>query len=80
MAHRPTDFSSRPANRRGTTTVEKGLLALATIISAVLILVFGVDLLTGWPFDRYSLSMDITCLISGAVLAYLIRHAYRELR
>jgi hypothetical protein len=50
------------------------------VISAVLIVAFGVDLLSGWPFHRYSLPMDITYLISGVVLAYLTWHTYREQR
>jgi Kef-type K+ transport system membrane component KefB len=64
----------------GHVTVEKALIALDVVISAVLILAFGVDLITGWPFDRCSLSMDITYLISGVVLAYLTWRAYREQR
>jgi hypothetical protein len=80
FAQRPAGSGTRRADRRGTMTVEKALIALAAVISAVLILAFGVDLLTGWPFDRCSLSMDITYLISGVVLAYLTWHTYREQR
>jgi len=80
FAQRPAGFDTRRADHRGTMTIEKALIALAALISAVLILAFGVDLITGWPFHRYSLPMDITYLISGIVLAYLTWHTYREQR
>lgn len=72
--------NGKASDRQTGITVEKGLLALAYVISGVITLVFGADLLTGWPFDLHSLSMDITYLASGVLLAYLTRHAHQELR
>jgi len=80
VAQRPARLHAGPDDRRGGMTVEKTLVALAAAICAVLALVFGVDLLTGWPFGRCSLSMDVTYLIGAVVLAYLTWHVQRELR
>jgi hypothetical protein len=70
----------RGADKRHAITVGHALIALAAVISAVLIIVFGVDLLIGWPFHQHSLPMDITYLSVGVVLAYLTWHTYREMR
>jgi len=49
------------------------------IIAGLLVLLFGLDLAIQWPFHRYSLLMDVTYCICGALLMYLSWHTYREL-
>ena len=49
----------------------KALCILGTAISLLLLVVFGLDLAIGFPFQTASKSMDIGLLISSAILAYL---------
>lgn len=80
LAHRAANLGKRAADTERKITIEKSLLAMAAVISIVLALAYGVDLLTGWPFDRHSLLMDITYSASGLVLASLSWLTYREMR
>lgn len=47
-------------------------------ISAVLLIIFGMDLAMGFPFDGQSGMMDIGFLICAATLGYLSWNAFRE--
>ena len=54
------------------------LVGTGLVVAALLILLFGVDLLTGWPFHQFSMSMDVAYLICGTLLLYLSWDAYHE--
>jgi len=60
-------------------SVEKALTMSGFIVAGVLIMLFGLDLATEWPFHRYSLSMDVGFCICSTLLLYLSWHTYREL-
>lgn len=60
-------------------SVEKALTMSGFVIAGLLILLFGLDLATEWPFHRYSLLMDVGYCICGALLVFLSWHTYREL-
>jgi uncharacterized membrane protein YuzA (DUF378 family) len=59
-------------------TTETALLAVAAVISMVLMLLFAVDLVTAWPLERYSPLTDVTYLLCGLGVAYLTWHAHRD--
>jgi threonine/homoserine/homoserine lactone efflux protein len=54
------------------------LFGVATAL--VLIMLFGLDLAVGVPFQRVSLLMDVTYVFCGAVLAWLSWSCLRDLR
>jgi hypothetical protein len=49
------------------------------VVAVLLILLFGLDLGTGIPFHKFSMSMDIGLLVCSAMLAYMSWRTYREL-
>jgi hypothetical protein len=56
----------------------KVLSIFGMAISAVLLLIFGMDLAMGFPFDGQSSVMDIGFLICAGALGYLSWNAFRE--
>jgi hypothetical protein len=79
-AQRPSNVDRKTADRQASLTVEKVLIAFAMLVSAVLVLAFGADLLVGWPFHGHSLMMDVAYFSCGLVLAYLSWHTYQQQR
>jgi len=59
--------------------MSKALTIAGLIVSALLLLLFGLDLALGIPFGKPSLTMDIGFLICGLALAYMSWTTYREL-
>lgn len=49
----------------------KALCLVGTVVAALLLLVFGLDLAIQFPFGRRSMAMDIGCLVSAVILGYL---------
>jgi len=49
----------------------KALCIAGIAIAGLLLLVFGLDLATRFPFGRVSMLMDIGFLVSSLILAYL---------
>lgn len=47
-------------------------------IAVLLLVIFGMDLATGFPFDGQSSMMDVGFLICAAALAYLSWNSFRE--
>jgi hypothetical protein len=62
----------------GIGSMPKALCILGAAISGILLLVFGLDLLTKIPFGRTATSMDIGVIIAAAILAYLSLMTLRE--
>jgi hypothetical protein len=77
VAKRPRTEVHRPPAR---SPVERGLTILAFAIAILLVLLFGFDLATGWPFHRHSLLMDVGYLACGTLLTYLSWNTYQGLR
>ena len=59
--------------------VECLLTSSGFVVAGILILAFGLDLLTGIPFHRHSVLMDVGTIICASLLAYLSWHTYRGL-
>jgi len=77
LAQRHSTEARRTATR---SPIERTLILSGFVVATLLVLAFGLDLATGWPFHRYSLLMDVAYLICGALLMYLSWNTYREFR
>jgi threonine/homoserine/homoserine lactone efflux protein len=49
----------------------KALCIVGAVIAGLLLLIFGLDLGTGFPFHRANLFMDIGTILCALTLAYL---------
>jgi hypothetical protein len=58
----------------------KALCLLGTVVAAVLLLVFGFDLIVKFPFGRVSLIMDIGIVLCSLGLGYMSWSTLREQR
>jgi hypothetical protein len=56
----------------------KALCLVGAIVAVLLFLVFGLDLVSGFPFRRESLTMDIGLLVCSACLGYMSWTSFRE--
>ncbi len=56
----------------------KALCILGLAISALVLIVFGLDLAIGAPFDRVSKLMDLGFVVCSIVLGYLSWSTFRE--
>ena len=52
-------------------TLEKSFVMFGFAVAITLVLLFGIDLITGWPFHQASKAYDIANIVCGMVLAYL---------
>lgn len=51
--------------------LEKLFTLFGFAVAAFLVVVFGSDLVTGWPFSNASLLFDWNCVLCGIAMAYL---------
>lgn len=58
----------------------KALTISGMVVSAVLLLLFGLDLAAGIPFQGVSMVMDIGGVFCALMLAYMSWTTFRELR
>ncbi|MHB1033838.1 MAG: hypothetical protein ACYC35_02515 [Pirellulales bacterium] len=56
----------------------KALAILGMVVSVLLLLAFGLDLIVGRPFANASPTMDIGFVVCAAVLGYLSWSTFRE--
>ena len=56
----------------------KIMTLIGLILSALIVLVFAIDLAIGFPFMKASMLMDIAFIICGGVLGYLSWATNRE--
>jgi hypothetical protein len=56
----------------------KALTISGMTVAALLLLLFGLDLVAGIPFSKASLAMDISFVICAAILGYLSWSTFRE--
>jgi len=64
----------------GIASMPKALCILGTAISVLLLVIFGLDLATKFPFGRESAVMDVGFILASGVLAYLSFTTMREQR
>ncbi len=57
----------------------KALSIIGLTISALLLLIFGLDMALGIPFQNVSSTMDVGFIICSLILGYLSWSAMREL-
>ena len=57
----------------------KVMTMMGMAVSVVLLLVFGVDLATGWPFGKASIVMDIGFVVCALLLFYISWATKRDL-
>ena len=57
----------------------KALTISAMVVSALVLIIFLLDLAIGIPFKKASLAMDIGFIICALTLGYLSWSTYREL-
>jgi hypothetical protein len=60
--------------------MSKAFAILALLVALVLLLVFGLDLGIGVPFNKASVTMDVGFVICSLILAYQSFTTFRELR
>lgn len=77
LAERPWTEARRINTR---SPVEWTLTLSGFVVATLLVLAFGLDLATGWPFHRYSLLMDVGYSICAALLMYMSWNTYQDLR
>ena len=58
--------------------MSKALCLVGSVVAVLLLLVFGLDLALGVPFNRGSMLMDIGCLLGAAALGFLSWTTLRE--
>jgi hypothetical protein len=57
----------------------KALTITGMVVATLMLVLFGLDLATGFPFARPNTLIDICFLISGGLLLYCSWTTYREL-
>lgn len=58
----------------------KALTIVGMVVAAVLLVLFGLDLVTGTPFGGLSKVMDVGAVVCALMLAYMSWTTFRELR
>ncbi len=56
------------------------LSALALVVGVVYVLLFGSDLLVGWPFHRATIGYSVVSVINGAIVTLLAWNLLRDSR
>ena len=58
----------------------KVLCLFALVVSAILFLIFLIDLVLGYPFARVSMLMDIAFIVSSAIVGLFSYLTFQEQR
>lgn len=58
----------------------KALTIMAIVVAILLLLLFGLDLVVRFPFDRASLLMDIAFVICSCGLGYAAWNTLKDLK
>lgn len=56
----------------------KALCISGMAVAGLLVVLFGLDLALGWPFNKSSLFVDISLVVSALVLGFLSWSTFRE--
>ena len=62
----------------GFVVMEKWMCLGAMIAAGILLLIFGLDLALGWPFDRAGKVTDVLFVIAGAFVLWQGYETWRE--
>ena len=57
----------------------KALCYVGMAVAVVVLILFGLDLIIGWPFYGYSIMVDASFVISAGLLGFLAWSTLREL-
>jgi hypothetical protein len=58
----------------------KALTISGMVVSALVLLIFLLDVFLGWPFGKISMIMDIGFILSAGGLGYLSWSAYQDVK
>ncbi len=58
----------------------KAMTIAGLVVAAIVLLLFGIDLVAGIPFGTGSMKMNIGALIAGGILGYISFTTLRELK
>jgi len=58
----------------------KAMTIAGMVVAALMLLMFGADLVLGIPFGGAQMTMNIGALVSAGILFYLSFSTFRELR
>ena len=58
--------------------MEKWLCLAAMIAAGLLLLLYGIDLVTGYPFNRAGKTQDILFILAGALVLWQGYETWRE--
>jgi len=58
----------------------KAFCIAGAVVAILLLLVFGIDLAAGFPFDRQSKTIDIGMILCSGILGYISWSTYRTLK
>ena len=58
----------------------KAFCITGAVVAILLLLVFGIDLGTGFPFDRESWLLDLAMVLCSGMLGYLSWSTFRTLK
>ena len=70
---------SERSTEKGEVPMPKVLCLSGAAVAVLVLLLFGIDLAAGFPFDRISLVMDIGLIICSLVLGYTSWTTFRQL-
>ncbi len=56
----------------------KALCLVGSVVAALLLLIFVLDLAVGFPFHRLSVTMDVGCVLGAAGLGFLSWITWKE--
>ncbi len=62
----------------GKRSMPKALCISGIVVAALLLLVFGLDLAIGIPFNKANTTMDIGFIVCSGILGYLSWSTFRE--
>ena len=60
--------------------MSKAFCIAGAVVAILLLLVFGVDLASGFPYDRQSIILDIGMVLCAAMLGYISWATFRLLK
>ena len=60
--------------------MDKWLCLGALAVAGLMLLLFLLDLVAGWPFGQISVRLDIVGILAALVISYLAYDTYKEVK